>query len=269
MSDQTIFGNTDSGSNPTPTGTPSTVPNVQLDPAIATLLSEIKNERGEQKYATLQDAIIGLKNSQEYIPTLKQQLTQRETELAEARAQAAKVAELQSAVEALTQREPTPPQGNAGLTPEQVAELVNRSLSDRERAELVKRNTALVASTLQTSLGADAERKYNEKAAELGMTPAELNALAAKSPKAVLGMFGVAAATPQAQSPGSVNTAALQPHQDSFVGRNKQGILMGATSQDQKKEQQSANAMVEELHAAGRSVYDLTDPKVYFKHFGG
>lgn len=272
MADQpSIFGTNPEATPQTPAGTAPA--NVQIDAQIATLLSEIKNERGEPKYKTLQDAIVALKHSQEYIPTLSSKLQQTENDLATARAAAANVDELRRSVEALTQREaPQAQQGQAGLTPEQIAELVNqgvsRTLTQREQEQVVQANTSSVANALRAAYGANVETKYAEKAAELGMTVVELNALAAKSPKAVLGMFGAKSVTPQGVPQSTVNTAALQPHQETFVSRNREGVPLGATIADMRKESAAAAKMVDELHAQGRSVHDLTDPKVYFKTFG-
>lgn len=269
MSDPTSIFN---GQNPqeTPATPAGTAPaNVQIDPTVLTLLGEIKNERGEPKYKTLQDAIVALKHSQEYIPTLTTQLSQKDSELATARAEAAKIAELERTLQALTQKtteEPTSP--NSGLSKEQIAELVSQTLTQRQQEELAQSNARAVAQALQSQFGTEAEKKYNEKAAELGMTVAELNALAMRSPKAVLGMLG-AKETPSAFKPQpSVNTAALQPHQETFVGRNQKSALIGATTEDMRAEQANAKRMVEELEAKGMSIDDLSNPKNYFKYFG-
>lgn len=270
MSDPTIFGSNPEGGNPTTPSTPAGT-TVQTDPAITTLLSEIKNERGEPKYKSLHDALVALQHSQTYIPTLTSQLSQKDAELIAAKAEAARVAELERTVLALTQKqEPTPgtpPQ--AGLTPEQIAELVTRQLTAKEQADLVKKNTALVADTLKANFGTEAEAKYNAKAAELGMSVAEFNALAARSPAAVLQMLGAkTVTTPASPTPGTINTTGLQPHQNSFIGRNTESTAIGATTEDMRHEAVRASKMVEELHASGRSVSDLSNPKEFFKYFG-
>lgn len=270
MSDPTIFGSNPDGSNPTtPSGTAATT--VQTDPAIITLLSEIKNERGEPKYKSLPDALNALKHSQEYIPQLTGQLSQKDAELISARAEAARVVELEKTVLALTQKTETPsgtpPQ--VGLTPEQIAELVTRTLSQKEQADLAKKNTALVADTLKANFGTEAEAKYNAKAAELGMSVAEFNSLAARSPAAVLQMLGAKTqATPASPTTPTINTTGFQPHQDTFIGRNTETTAIGATTEDMRREQHRAAKMVEELHAQGKTVSDLSNPKEFFKLFG-
>lgn len=274
MSDPTsIFGSNSPGGNPTPqspdgAGTPS---NVQIDPAIITLLGEIKNDRGEPKYKSLPEALNALKHSQEYIPQLTSQLSQKDTELANARAAAERVAELERSIEALTRQSTTvPPTVPQGLNEEQIAELVQRTLTKSQKEAIERANLTSVADTLKNTFGTDAESKYNAKAAELGMSVPEFNALAARSPKAVLEMLGAKAAVPHpsVNVQGTVNTTGLQPHQETFIGRNRKSVLIGATTEDMQSERDASKKMVEELHNQGLSIHDLTDPKVYKKYFG-
>lgn len=272
MSDQaSIFNATNPDTNPNPAGSNPASPAVPND--VTTILQSIKNEKGEPKYKDLTTAIQALQASQEYIPNLK---TQYETEKAERERLAAEVARLKAieeTVAALTQRtqEPsgTPP---VGLNEEQIAELVNRNLSQREQKSAAEANVSSVVSALQSVFGTEAEKKFYEKATEMGMTMQEMNALASKSPKAVLTMLGVngqPAHKPNTSVTNStVNTSAFQPNPQTFVGRNTKPSLIGATSQELAQESQAAKNMVDELHAQGKSVHDLTDPKVYYKFFG-
>lgn len=272
MADQpSIFGTTpNTDTNPNPTG--SNPVNTSVPNDVDTMLGSIKNERGEPKYRDLQTALQALQASQEFIPTLK---SQYETEKAEAQRLREEVARLRTIEETVTQltnqREPASQPATPGLTEEQIAELVNRTLSAKDVKASQDANLSTVVSSLQNAFGTDAEKKFYEKASELGMSVAEMNALAAKSPKAVLSMLGVTGQSAPQQNTsatqGSVNTSAFQPQTQSFVGRNSKPTLIGATSQDLQMESHAANQMVAELHAQGKSVYDLTDPKVYFKYF--
>lgn len=275
MSTDTSIFNNESGTTIPPNSNSSTVAPISNDSDLTDLLSGIRNEKGEQKYKTLKDAIVGLQNAQEYIPDLKQTLLNKDIEIEKLRAEAKRVADLEEAVKKLTERrsdEGLPPKS---ISEQDIAELVNRSLdstlSQREMIAAQKQNIKSVVDALQSTFGADAEKKFYDKATELGMTVAEFNALAAKSPKMVLSTLGVQNKQPtQPFTPtqGSVNTQGFTPPTDSFVGRNKTPTLIGATSQDLRDESRKANQMVDELHKAGKSVYELTDPKVYFKHFG-
>jgi len=276
MSDPTsIFNDTNSDAPASNNDNVSNVVNAPNDSELTNLLSGIKNERGEQKYKTLKDAIVGLQNAQEYIPDLKQTLINKDIEIEKLRADAKKVSDLEEAVRKLTDRgfdSGTPPKS---ISEQDIADLVNRSLdsnlSQRDAIASQKANIKVVVDALQYTFGPDAEKKFYDKATELGMTVAEFNALAAKSPKMVLSTLGVTGKQPtQSFTPtqGSVNSQGFTPQSDSFVGRNKTPSLIGATTQDLHAESRKANQMVDELHKSGKSVYDLTDPKVYFKHFG-
>lgn len=273
MSDPTsIFGNTNPATQPTndPASNPG---NAQATTDLATLLSSIKNERGEQKYATVEAALDGLRNAQDFIPSLRTQLTEREQEIERLRVQAERASELERTIADLTANRQQDPATPAPVFDEsKVADLVNRTLSQREQQAVAQANLTKVTSTLQSVFGTDAEAKFYGKAQELGMSVAEINALAAKSPTAVLTMLGVnqQAANKQTQSnptSGTVNTAAFTPHQDTFIGRNTKQVIVGATSQDIAESFDRAKKMTEELHSKGMSVYDLTDPKVYMKFF--
>lgn len=274
MSDQTsIFGNTNNQATQ-PNDTPASNPgNAQPNADVATLLSSIKNERGEQKYATLEAALDGLRNAQEFIPSLRTQLTEKEQEVERLRVQAERAAELERTIAELTNQRAQDPATQAPVFDEsKVADLVNRTLTQREQQALAQSNLAKVTSTLQSVFGADAEAKFYGKAKDLGMSVAEINALAAKSPAAVLTMLGVSQAANNTQNKsnpttGTVNTAAFTPQNESFIGRNTKQVIVGATSQDIAESFDRAKKMTEELHNKGMSVYDLTDPKQYFKFF--
>ena len=272
MADQpSIFGQeTNSEATPPNTGANSNGTNApNIDP-VADLLGSIKNERGEPKYKTLNDALVALKHSQEYIPQLTTKIAERETELSTARAEAARVAELERAVAALTQSRESPASTQApGFSEEQIAEVVNRTLTRKQTEDLQKANVSKVVADMVKQYGPDAQKTYETKAAEIGMTVAQLNALAATTPQAVLNLMGVNKATqPREQSQATqYNSEAFQPQENSFIGKNPKPIMVGATTQDVREEAIRSKRMVEELHKDGKSVYDLTDPKVYFKYF--
>lgn len=272
MSDQTIFGNVPNPAETLPnndgSGTPSNVPN---DSGLANLLAEIKNERGEPKYKNVQDALVALKHSQTYIPQLTTEVRERDAELANARARLAEIDELKRTVQALTQRQTDPAPQGPQLDEGKIADLVSSAITQREAQTRAQQNAAQVANALRSKYGAEAEVKYNEKAAELGIDVAELNALASKSPAAALRLLGEVDIKPQSSglpTPSSIRTDGIQPHQESLIGRNKHSTQLGATTQDIANEAQRAAQMVVELEKLGLSVDDLSNPKVYAKYFG-
>lgn len=261
-----IFNGSTQNQNQGAAGTP---PNTQNDP-LATLLGEIKNERGEPKYKSVQDALNALKHSQEYIPTLKQTKDELEAKLQEVSARAAKVDALEAVVQELTQKMGTTQQTTpSGLTEEQVAELVNRTLTKTQLQAKEQENVTTVVSTLKTAYGDKAEEVFSKKAEELGLSVAEFSAMAKRTPQAVLQLVGVQ--PKKAETFGAitstVNTAGFQPKQDSAIGKNTKAVPVGATTQYLHEERANAVKMVEELHAQGLSVNDLTDPKIFYKLF--
>lgn len=253
--------------NPAPAGAP---PNVD---DFTTLLSTIKNERGEQKYATLADALVGLKNAQEFIPSLQAKQAEKDAEIERLRKEADRVQTLEETLAAFTsqrdeQRQPT---AAPAFDENKLADLVNRTLTQREQAAVAQQNLASVVTILQQSFGADAESKFYGKASEMGMSQQEINALASKNPKAVLAMLGVSN-QPSKQTntqtpPGSLNTSAYTPNQTSYVGRNPNQALVGATSEEVRNSFDRARKMVDELHEKGMSVHDLSDPKKFNQFF--
>lgn len=274
MSDQNSLFTTNNipQETPAPQAT-SNVANAPQNDALATLLSQIRNERGEQKYRTVEEALNGLKHAQEFIPQLTTKQRQLEQELEDARRAAAKVAEIENTVKSLTQQVSSPPatQGPA-ITPEQVAELIDVTLQRKQAETSAQANTKAVTAAVLAKFGDKAEQVFYGKAEELGLSKAEFNALAAKTPKAVLNLLGITdtAVTPQqvkSSSQSVINTTALEPPSETLIGRNKVPTLVGATTQQLREESLRARQMVDELHGKGLTVHDLTDPKVYFKHF--
>ena len=237
---------------------------------VATLLLGIKNESGQPKYRTVQDALKALQHSQEYIPTLKQTKDELEARLVAAESKAAKVEALELAVQELTQKQTAGSTTPTGLTEEQIAELVNRTLTKTQQAEQQKQNLDSLVADLKTTFGDKAESTFYGKATELGMTVAEFNTLAATKPKAVRTLLGLNGTTETrtTNSPG-INTDGFQKKPESAITSNRvKSVLMGASTNELQAERQRAKDFVTELHDQGRSVHELTDPKVYFKHFG-
>lgn len=269
MPDQSIFGeNQNSGTNPpnqpNSNGQPS-----QSDP-LATLLASVKNENGEQKYKTIEDALKALQHSQSYIPELRQTLQQKEAELAEAKAKADKIAELERTLDALTQNQNssvnTSPQG---LSEEQIADLVVKTLKQTATAQTQKENLNSVVSIMKKQFGDKAEEMFYGKAQEVGLGKDEINQIAAKSPQAALKLLGLSSSqemnggTPKA----SFNGAAFQPNPESEIRKNPKSVLMGASTEEVMQEVARARRMVDELTEQGLSTYDLADPKVFRKYF--
>lgn len=250
------------------------VTDAQDNSGFADLLSQIKNERGEPKYKNVQDALNGLLHAQTFISTLKNEQSQKDTELQRLREEAQRLQVLEETVARLTSTDldkkdekTTQPE----LSEEKLAELVNKTLTKREQEILAKQNLKTVTTAFAEAFGTEAEKTFYGKASEVGLTRDEVNALAAKSPAAVFKMLGVSAPTkPNNGSPtqGSINSSGLTPAQQTFLKRNDKTALVGATTQELQEASTNANKMVEELHKQGKTVHDLTDPRTYNKYFG-
>jgi len=237
------------------------------------LLREIKNEDGNQKYKTVEDALVGLRHAQEYIPKVKDEKTEAEKEVEALRAELEKLKHLEETVYELTQREEQTSTNGVALNEEEIAKLVERTLTSKQQEELRLRNQQEVVSQLTNKFGQEAEKKFYDKAQELGMSVEEMNTLAARTPKAVLTLMGVdepvAHKQTQTQAPteGSVSSEGFQPKPQSYLGREANRVTIGATREDISEAVSNAAKLAEELRERGLSTYDLTDPKIYSKYF--
>lgn len=255
----------------TPVVDGAATPNANDGNALDTILSSIKNDRGEPKYKSVEDALVALRHSQEYIPTLTSQLTERDRELEDLRKTKAKQEELQTLVDRLTQSKPNDAQTSTGFDENKIAELVDQRLKASKQAQTSTENRGMVEAALRSKFG---DEKIAEvvriKAEEMGLSPKEMSDLAARSPKAVLTMFGVSgeAAFKQANKPpadSSVNAHTFQAPPGTLIGRETFQLPLGATHQHMQVLQENASKMVDELHSRGMTVDDLTDPRLFFK----
>jgi hypothetical protein len=200
------------------------------------LLVSIKNEQGEQKYKTIEEAIKALANSQAFIPTLLNEKKTLEDEIVTLREKAKKADNIDEVLGKLrgqnedTNREVTPPAGS--LSEEAVVNLVRKVLNDTQTESVVKTNRATVQKALTDKFGEKTGEMVAKKAAELNTTPEKLGDLAAGNPNLVLALFqtaGVKSVTPTTSSvhlPHDSNPAPLD--------KPAKSLLLGATSKDQK-----------------------------------
>jgi hypothetical protein len=266
MSTDTIFNN----GNP---ATPEATPAPSASP-YDNLLGMIVNEQGEQKYKSVDEALKGAAHAQAYIQKVQQEKAALEAELNAARASSSKEAELERTLQELLakQGQPAAPTPAASVNPDDVASLVMKQIEARNAETAAKANQTSVATAFVEKFGAEAEAKYNAAAQELGLTVAELNAMAAKSPKAVLKAIGFADTQATRLNTGApaanaIRTEGFTPTQETLVKRNTEQLAIGATTRQINEESRRSKAMVEELHAQGHEVGDLSDPKVFFKYF--
>lgn len=237
------------------------------------LLKEVRNENGDPKYKTVEDALVALKHAQEYIPKVKEEKTQAEQELEALRKEVERLQNLEETVLELTQKQEQTSTNGVALDEEGIAKLVEQTLTKKELEELHRKNQAEVVRVMSEKFGDEAEKVFYSKAQELGLSVEEMNALAARSAKSVLTLLGVTETVAHQQTPktsptqGSVNTSAFQPNPQTYLGRETGSVLFGASTEDVKEAVKKASNLAEELAKNGLSTYDLTDPKVYNKYF--
>lgn len=276
MSDQTaqssIFDKDQSAAQQSTTTTSTSQTQSSTDP-LNDLLGQIKNERGEPKYKSVQDALNGLLHAQNHIQTLLTEKRQVDEELNTLRPVAIKVSELEKVVERLTQpsqSQVATPAAIQGFTEEQVAKLVEQTMTRNQQQQVATANLGSVVNAVKKHFGDKAEEVFYAKAAELGMNQAEINALAARTPAATLKLLGIDTHNQSSLSSttSTINTTALEPNKQTFIARNSTKLEVGATHQEIMKEAESSRKMIEEMDQQGMSIDDLTKPSNYFKYFG-
>jgi hypothetical protein len=201
------------------------------------LLAGIKNEAGLPKYATIDEALKALAHSQAYIPEVKNQLSQREQELAQLRQELEQRQSLEDVVSRLaTQNQPTPPANQpekSGLDESAVMKLVQQHLEQREVVTTMKANQQQVEAALRAKYGDKAVEVVKQRASELGLTPKALGDLSGQSPQAVLALFNASGASAPKPSLSSVNIPASFSPDTPPLERPTKSLLSGASTKDQ------------------------------------
>ena len=274
MSDQTIF-NQNIGEQTPASQEQNSAANTET-PAQSNpwddLLKEIKNEKGEPKYKSVEDALNGLKHAQEFIPKIKQEKTEAELEIEAMKAELSRLKGLEETVFELTQKKEQTPTSGVALNEEDIAKLVEQTLTKKQQEEFRVKNQKAVVEAMNQKFGKDAQQVFYGKAQELGLSVEEMNELAAKTPKAVLSLLGVSETGAHKQpslSPtqSRINSEGFQQAPQTYLGREETRVMIGATTDDIKQSVDRAAKLAEELRTKGLSTYDLTDPKIYSKYF--
>lgn len=237
-------------------------------------LDGIKNEKGERKYATVADALKGLSHAQSYITDLKGQSATTAQELDSLRKEASRITELEATLQQLLAA-----QGGAKETPKppppetDVEGIVQQALDRRAKQQQAEANQRTVVEVLRREHGQSAGELFYSKAEEFGLTRQEINDMAARSPKAVLKMFGVSEAGAHKQPFPSPNRGTVQGFQQGNpsaikIGREDKTLGLGHTTKDLMESYHRAGEMTQAMDEQGLTIDDLQDPKTYFKLFG-
>lgn len=228
MADQpnNVFGN-----EPVPNGEVTN----QAPNTLDNLLKNIKNENGEQKYKSLEDALVALDHSQKYIPELKSQLTGTQTQLEEMRTEMSKFSNIEESVQRLlatqqNQRETTPEA--SGLDEQAVIKLVQDSLKQSKQIELLTTNQQKVNDTLVGKYGEKAVEVLDAKAAELHTTRQALGELSKQNPDLVLALFNTPVNKEPNPAVSSMRTPTPKPVLEELEKPTK-SLLSGVSAKEQ------------------------------------
>jgi hypothetical protein len=206
-----------------------------------TKLASIMNEQGEPKYKDLATALDALKASQDFIPSLKNEVSQRDQELALLRSQIAESTGKTQAQEEfvrLLQQSQQPqqvqPQSQA---PQQlgnpaavdVNSLVQAAFQAHHQQTLAEKNLNEVNSVLASQYGNKAVEHLTNKALELGTTTQALQEMAKTNPTMALTLLGTVRPKTN-MSYGGSNTAGFAPAPAATLQAPKESLLMGAKS---------------------------------------
>ena len=233
----------------------SETPNSNVDP-VATLLMGIKNEQGEQKYKTVEDAVKALAASQAHIKTLEQEREAQRVEAEKLREVAKKVESIDEVIQKLTANnersnteKETPSVG--GLSADAVAKIVQEQLTEAEKKLTAQTNAQVVQKALTDKFGDKTKEMVAKKAAELGSTPEQLGKLAIENPSLVLALFNTAPKPSVQPTISNVNVPPLNGLPP--LEKPAKSLLMGATSKEQMEYMQKIKEHV-------YKTYDVTTP---------
>ena len=192
MSDQDIFK--DQESSPTSsdqTQVESKNPDTGASKYEDLLLSIRNPETGEPKYKSIEDALVALKHSQEFIPKLQKEKQDLFQEYQTVREELSKSVGVMEALDRLAQPQaekespPAPQAIDERALEDLVEQALNKRLTQKQQAE----NVGKVKTALKEQFGEKAGEVFYKKAEELGLDRRTMNELAAKSPSAVLAYF--------------------------------------------------------------------------------
>ena len=222
----------DESEEPQATPEQEQTPSVNPNDLFSDQLAVIKNEQGVPKYKTVEDAIVALQHSQQYIPELKDKLNSQEQlikDLQEKLEAGNRVKDLINQGQPQSQDEAT--QTAKSLNEQDIEALLEAKLAKLSQDSKLKDNQSMVNKTLTDKFGAEASAMINKKAAELGMKPSQLGELAKENPAMVLALFGEKKVD-TSPTLGSVRYPLNTPTAPALK-RPEVSVLSGATSKTQ------------------------------------
>lgn len=228
MSDQTMFTNENNEQQETPA---KPQPNPFEDK-----LKAIRNEDGEPKYKDVETALEALAASQQFIETLKTEKRTTEEQLNAMKTELEKMGNIEDFVKRISPnaQEPekkveTPPTVK-GLSEEEVRQLLEDSLTQRDKQSKAEQNLNRVVEELSKVHGDKASAYIQMKAKELNTTPAALKELASSNPTMALTLLGSQAKPSSQSSPSSINSPRTAPNTNEAPHWEKSAARGGLTN---------------------------------------
>lgn len=168
-----------------------------------------------KKFATVDDLAKGKAESDAFINRLQEELKGLRDELTRSANANDNLAELQKEIAALKAAQSAEPRSNTSseLTTEKLEEIVTSVITKQEQSRTANQNIATANSEMIKQFGDKAKEVFEQKASAIGMSVADLKAIASKSPTAFYQIVGInpdkaVDVRPDLQS-SKVNTAAM------------------------------------------------------------
>lgn len=213
--------------------------NASSGDVFADQLASIKNERGEPKYSSVEEALKGAAHAQTYIGELKSDYQKLQEEFDKVRSELDKRESVEDVVERLTaqkdQGQEETPQPQQGLDEQSIEKLLDERLTAREKQQIQKQNVQSVQEALTKQFGDKTKEMVQAKAKELGVAPEKIGEMAQDSPKMVLELFKVAQSSKSSGKPtfGSERVPNEYAPKENTLEKPSKSLLAGATSQEQ------------------------------------
>lgn len=218
-----------------PSAEPQQTPDVDVNALLADQLASIKNEEGNQKYSTVDDALKGASNAQEHISRL-------EAELKEARADSEKSATMQDIMNSIKgEATADDPQQNQ-LNEDDIGSMFEQLLTKHKHQEAAAANETAFSNKVTELYGEKAKEVLGGKAKELGIGMDILQDMARRSPQAALQLVGATSGGNLGNRPSSTVNTVSQPNNPDAPERTFS--MAGGTTKDLMSEWQRIKSKV-------------------------
>lgn len=230
MSDQNVFKEQESNPQETPEQQPAST-DVFKDH-----LTQIKNERGEPKYNSVEDALKGAAHAQTYIQELTAKLEKLESESSGYKSELEKRQSVEETLARLTASQSQEKEVTAsaqGLDEDKARQIFQQELTASQQATLKEQNVKSVNETLIKQFGEKAGDQVHAKAKELGLTVQRLQEMSQESPKAVLHLFNLNQSSKSSStSYGGQRVPSEYAPKENVLERPTKSLLRGASTAD-------------------------------------